>query len=158
MEVKKMTVPMKKRRVYDPFDQLRIMQQEMDEMFENFFSTPRRGELTAFGPRAPISDIEDKGDSFELQAELPGMKKEDINIEVGENSVTVSAEHKAEREDEKKNYYYHERTYSGYRRTFALPQEIDPDKVEAEYKNGVLRLNMKKVKLPELKTKHVKVK
>jgi HSP20 family protein len=153
-----MAVPMKKVRVYDPFDQLRSMQREMDEMFESFFSTPRRAELTAFGPRAPLSDIEDKGDSFELKAELPGMKKEDINIEVGENSLTVSAEHKAEKKDEKKNYYYHERTYSGYRRTFSLPQEIDPDKVEAEYKDGVLKLSMKKIKLPEPKTKQIKIK
>jgi HSP20 family protein len=153
-----MAVPMKKVRVYDPFDQLRLMQREMDEMFENFFSTPRRAEITALGPRAPLSDIVDKGDSFELKAELPGMKKEDINIEVGENSVRVSAQRKAEKKDEKKNYYYHERTYSGYRRTFALPSEIDPEKVEAEYKDGILKLNMKKLKLPEPKRKHVKIK
>jgi HSP20 family protein len=153
-----MTVPMKKRRIYDPFDQLRLMQREMDEVFDNFFSTPRRAEITAFGPRAPISDIVDKGDSFELSAELPGMRKEDINIEVGENSLTVSAEHKSEKKDEKKNYYYHERTYSGYRRTFALPQEIDPDKVEAEYKDGILKLNMKKVKLPEPKKREIRLK
>lgn len=153
-----MAVPMKKARVYDPFDQLRAMQQEMDDMFESFFSRRPGMDLTAVGPRAPLSDIEDKGDSFELKAELPGMNKEDIHIEVGENSVTVSAEHKGEKEKKDKSYYYHERTYSGFRRSFALPQEIDPDKVQAEFKNGLLTLNMKKIGLPEPKRKEVKIK
>jgi HSP20 family protein len=153
-----MTVPMKKRRIYDPFDQLRLMQREMDDLFENFFEHRPGRAMEKWGVVAPKSDIVDKGDSFELKADLPGMDKEDIKIEVGQDNVTISAERKGEKEEKKKNYYYHERTYSGYRRTFALPAEVDPNKVQAEFKNGVLSLNMKKVKLPPPKKREIKLK
>lgn len=153
-----MTVPMKKVRVYDPFEQLRRMQHEMDEMFESFFEHRPGRAMVEWGTRTPLSDIEDKGDAYVLRAELPGMNKEDIKIEVGQDTVTVSAERKGGKEEKKKNYYYCERTYSGYKRSFALPQEVNPDAVQAEYKSGILTVTMKKVRLPPPKRKEIKLK
>ena len=153
-----MAVPMKRVGVYDPFEQLRRMQREMDDMFETFLVQRPGRELTAWAPRAPLSEIEDKGDAFVLKAELPGMDKEEIKVEVGQDSVTISAEHKAEKQEEKKNFFFSERTYAGYKRSFALPAEINPDQVDADYKNGILTLTMKKVLLPLPKKKEIKLK
>ena len=153
-----MAVPMKRVGAYDPFEQMRRMQQEMDDMFESFLVQRPGNELAAWAPRAPLSEIEDKGDAFVLKAELPGMDKEEIRVEVGQDSVTISAEHKAEKQEGKKNYFFSERTYAGYKRSFALPAEINPDQVDAEYKNGILTLTMKKVMLPPPKKKEIKLK
>lgn len=136
-------------KVYDPFEDMRRLQKEMDDMFASFFERSHGGrEIMEWGFRAPLSDIEDKGDSIVVRAELPGMKKEDVKIEVDKDSVSIRAERKAATEEKKKNYYYCERSYSGYRRSFALPVEIDPDSVDAEYKDGILSVSMKKVQKP----------
>ncbi len=143
---------------YDPWWELKKMRKEMDDLFEGFFERGReRGEITVRGLRAPLSDLEDQGDSFVLKAELPGLNKEDIRIEVDKHSIVVSAERKGEKEEKKKSFYYCERTYSGYRRAFGLPEDIDPDSVQAEYNNGVLQVSMNKVKKTEEKKKKVQV-
>lgn len=142
---------------YDPFREMKRLQREMDEMFESFFVHPKgEGEWLM---RSPLSDLADKGDSFELAIELPGMKKDDIEVEADKNSVTVKAERKEMEEEKKKDYYYCERGYSGYMRTFGLPEEIDAGSVDAEYKNGVLTVTMKKLKpAEEEKKKKVDIK
>ncbi|MFH1394319.1 MAG: Hsp20/alpha crystallin family protein [Candidatus Micrarchaeota archaeon] len=129
------------KRYWDPFADMRRLMKEMDEAFESGSSLPAE-----WGPRMPLSDIEDKGDELVLTAELPGMQKEDIKIDIDRNSVTVSAERKHVDEKKKKDYYYCERSYSGYKRTFGLPEEIDPEGSEAEYREGLLKVTMKKVK------------
>jgi HSP20 family protein len=140
--------------VYDPFKEMRKLQKEMDEVFASFFERGRTGrELTAWGLRAPLSDIEDKGDSLLVTAELPDMDKEDIKITVDKDSLSISAERKGATEEKKKDYYYCERSYSGYRRVFHLPEEVDPEQVDAEYKKGVLRITLKKAKKGEKEEK-----
>lgn len=154
-----MAVPEKRREwIFDPFEEMRRMRLEMDEMFDKFFEMrwkPWAGEL-----RAPLMDLEDRGDALVLAAELPGMEKEDINIEVTPRSISVSAEKKGAVEEKKKDYYYYERAYSGYKRSLTLPVEINPDEVEAEYKHGILTVTMKKVKPtpPKEEKKKIKVK
>lgn len=137
---------MREIKIYDPFWEMRRMQKEMDDLFASFFERTRSGrELMEWGFRTPLSDIEDRGDSIVVTTELPGMRKEDIKIAVDKDSISISAERKEAVEEKKKNYYHCERAYSGYRRSFALPQEIDPDSVDAEYKDGVLKVTMKKI-------------
>lgn len=144
-------------RLYRPFERMRRLQEEMDELFEN---TLRLG--LGFGReewpiRTPLSDLVDKGDAFELKVELPGVDKEDIKITADKNSISISAERKKTEEEKKKNYYYCERTYTGYNRVFSLPEEIDPNKVDAEFKNGVLSVNLPKVRTSSTR-KEIKVK
>ncbi len=133
-----MSLPAK--RYWDPFSEMRRLMREMDDVFDNreVFSS------SDWNLRLPLSDIEDKGDSLVLTAELPGMRKEDINIEVDKDSVTISAERKVSSENEDRDYYCCERSYSGYKRAFALPTGIDPESVEASYDNGLLKLTLKK--------------
>ncbi|MEM2909251.1 MAG: Hsp20/alpha crystallin family protein [Candidatus Bilamarchaeaceae archaeon] len=141
-------------RVYDPFEEMRRRMREMDEMMESLFIRPRKEEWVI---RSPLSDLVDKGDKFELSVELPGMEKEDIHIEADKSSISISAERRKAEEEKKKNYYYCERSYTGYKRTFSLPEEIDPEAVDAEFKNGVLKVEMKKA-APRERKKEVKIK
>lgn len=142
---------------YSPSEEMRRLQREMDEVFESFFQAGRSGrELMAWGPRAPLSDVEDLGDALLVSAELPGMDKDDIKIVVDKDSLTISAERKSAKEE--KEYYYCERTYSGFKRVFHLPEEVNPDEVDASYEEGILKVEMKKINKPQIEKKEVKVK
>jgi HSP20 family protein len=162
LEVIEMALPVRRGFwLFDPFEEMKRMKNEMDEMFEHLFEMTEResrGHEVALREvwRRPLIDLEDKGDKLVLTAEFPGVDKEDIKIEVEPFSVTISAEKKKGVEEKKKDYYYCERSYTGYKRSIALPTEINPDDVEAEYKNGVLTITMKKVQ--PVKKKEVKVK
>jgi HSP20 family protein len=150
-----MALPMK----YNPFEEMRKLQKEMDEMFVSLIERGREErKMMEWRPRAPLSDIEDTKDSFKVTAELPGLDKEDIKIKVDKDSIEISAERKDVKEEKEKNFYYCERSYSGYRRRFGLPAEIDPNKVDAEYKNGILRVTMKKFGKEGKKVRNVKIK
>jgi HSP20 family protein len=143
---------------YDPFGDMRKLQKEMDDMFAAFFERGREGHaLMEWGTRVPLSDIEDLGDSLKVTVEMPGLEKDDIKISVDKDSVEISAERKATQEEKKKNYYHCERSYSSFRRVFGLPEEVNPDDVDAEYKDGVLMVTLKKAGKKEEK-KEVKIK
>ncbi len=154
-----MALPMKKEEARNPFDELARMQKEMDRIFSSMMERrPAWGDAFDWGMRVPVSDVMDRGDSFVIKAELPGMQKEDIKIECGDDSVSISAQRKSSEEEKKRNYYRMERTYSGYRRSFVLPQRVKPDSVDAEYKDGVLTVRLKKLKPSGKKMKSVRVK
>ena len=143
---------------YDPFGDMRRLQKDMDDMFAAFFERGLEGHsLKEWGPRVPLADIEDLGEALKLSVEMPGLEKEDIKISVDKDSVEISAERKQSQEEKKKNYYHCERSYSSFRRMFGLPEEVNPDEVDAEYKDGILRIMLKKAGKKEEK-KEVKIK
>ncbi|MCL5779936.1 MAG: Hsp20/alpha crystallin family protein [Firmicutes bacterium] len=90
-----------------------------------------------------ITDIVDKGDRFILEAELPGFNKEDINIEVDHNRLTISAKHGVSKEDIQENYIRKERRYGSFTRSFDI-SNIKADDIRAEYINGLLILDLPK--------------
>jgi HSP20 family protein len=148
----------------DPFEYMRKMQEEMDESFDRFFGrTARRPMLpaetgkreTTLAAREPLMDLIDEKDQYKVIMEVPGINKEDIDINVTEDSLTVRAESRTEQKKEEKGYYYQERRYGSFQRTFRLPGDILPDSASAEYKNGVLEIKMKKKQ--DAKTKEHKV-
>ena len=124
------TNPMRRPMNYDPF-------REMDELFFN--SPVRQAAVNPFK-----TDVIDKGNAFELDAELPGFKKEDIKLDIENDCLTISAERKFEENDEKPNFIKRERFYGSYSRSFDLTG-IDVDKIEASYTDGVLCLTLPKV-------------
>jgi HSP20 family protein len=137
----------------DPFEYMRRMQEEIDESFDAFFGRGyRRPMLTAetdkedtsLAPREPLMDLMDEKDKYKVIMEVPGINKEDIDISVTEDTVTVKAETRTEQKKEDKGYYYQERTYGSVQRSFSLPGEVLPDTAGAEYKNGVLTITLKK--------------
>lgn len=105
------------------------------------------------------TDILDKGDHYLLQAELPGFNKEDIQIDLNDNALTIRAEHKEENDqkDDQGNYIRRERKYGSFVRTFST-DGINPDAISAAYDNGVLELNLPKQALPESQTRRIEVK
>ena len=114
---------------------------------------------------APVSDnkrirtdIRDEGDKLILEAELPGFAKEDINIDITDNMLTLSAEHSTQSEDKDKEgkYIRRERSYGSYKRSFDLTG-IDPEGITAEYKSGILTLDLPKHQQEQPKSRRLEI-
>ena len=125
---------------FDPFNDL------VDDLFKGFLVRPLafengRGEAL---PRMKV-DVVEKNGAYLVTAELPGVRKEDINVAIDANEVTLSAEVKREKEVSQDERVLHtERVYGKVSRSFTLPQEIDDAKAEAKFKDGVLELTLPK--------------
>lgn len=99
--------------------------------------------------RMPAIDFIDKGDAFQLVAELPGVSKEDLDISISDNHIDIKAQHKDEKKEEKDNYLYQERSYMNFHRSLEFPEEILADTAEAKLEDGVLTISLPKKQLPE---------
>lgn len=130
-----MLVPYVRRNLsaFDPF-------RELDELERAFFGRDNL-KLSQFS-----TDIRDNGDEYLLEADLPGVKKEDIKLDLSDNILTISAERHSgyEEKDKKGSYVRVERSYGSYQRSFDTTG-IDVDKIDAEFKDGVLKLTMPKL-------------
>ena len=115
---------------YDPF-------RLFDEMERSFFKGSALGDFRA--------DLRDTGDAYELEADLPGVKKEDIKVDLDNNYLTISAERHAEKDekDKKGNYVRRERSYGSYSRSFDVTG-VQTEQITAEYTDGVLKLHLPK--------------
>ena len=101
------------------------------------------GELS-MGRWNPVVDIYDNDDSVVIKAELPGIEKEDIEIDVKDRVLTLKGERSSENEVKDDNYYRRERCFGKFERAFTLPADVDPDKIKADYKDGVLKIDIPK--------------
>lgn len=109
----------------------------LDDLERNFFGELSNN-VTHFR-----TDVVDQGDHYELRADLPGFKKDEIKIDLNDNTMTVSAEHKEETEEKKENYVRRERRYGSFSRSFDLTG-ISKENISAEYADGVLKLTLPK--------------
>ena len=94
--------------------------------------------------RAPSTDFADNEDEVTVSMELPGVDPNDVDINICGDRLTVRGEKKPEKEEKKKNYHYVERHYGGFHRTVQLPSGVDPEKIDATFKNGVLSISIAK--------------
>ncbi len=139
--------------------ELDTMQKRMNRLFNDFFSGREGdGDELISGTWNPAVDVVEHDDSFVIEAELPGMNKDDIKISVTNDILTIRGEKKIEKEDKKKNYHRTERSYGSFTRSFSLPGNIKSDKVDAEFKNGVLMVSVPKSEEAKPKQIDVKVK
>jgi len=124
---------------FDPFNDL------VDDLFKGFLVRPVAYEgRDAALPRMKV-DVTEKNGAYKVTAELPGVKKEDIHVDIDGAQVTLSAEVKQEKETAKDERVLHtERVYGKVSRSFTLPQELDETKVEARFRDGVLELELPK--------------
>ena len=105
----------------------------------------------------PAANIEEKDNEFVITLAVPGVKKEDINVEVHDNIITISSETEDSSEETEKNYSRKEYSYSSFSRTFKLPQNVKEDMIEANYENGELILQLPKMEAEVKKAKKITV-
>ena len=125
-----------------------------DSLFEPFL---REGEELATESFVPAVDIREEEEKYILEAELPGMKKEDVHIEVKDGVLTFSGERKSEHEEKTDKYTRVERSHGTFKRTFSLPEHVEEEKIEAAYKDGVLTMTLPKGEKAKPKQIDVKV-
>jgi len=124
----------------------------MNRLFSEVFSRPRDEEGAWFaGAWTPPVDIYDTNDALVLKAELPGFSKEDVSVELKDNTLILKGERKREAEVKEENYHRLERAYGAFQRSFSLPATVDQEKVKANYKDGVLELRLPKVEVAKPK-------
>lgn len=104
---------------------------------------------------SPAVDVIENDKNFEIQVAVPGMKKDDFNIEVEDNNLIISGERKFEKEDSDNTYHTVENQYGYFKRTFNLPDIVNVDKIDAKYQDGILKLTLPK---DEKKTQKSKIK
>jgi HSP20 family protein len=140
---------------YDPFRDLRTLQDEMNRLFSGTFSRGSQDEVLR-GAWSPSVDIFENKNEIVLEAELPGMTAEDVNISIENNVLTLHGERKFEKKDESDNFHRVERSYGSFTRSFTLPPTVSSENANAEFNNGVLRLTL--AKREEAKPRRIEIK
>jgi len=141
------------RGIDDMFGEFR---RSFDDMMRPFFPLAEIEQELRLPTRYAQVDLVDNGDSFVVNAELPGFTKDQVDVQINKDGVAIRAECKNEKEDKRKNYLHRERAYSSLQRFIAFPEEVDPTKVEGSMKDGVLELKVpKKEPKPEEKPRKV---
>lgn len=135
------------------------LRQEMDRLSDNFFhhrfpAFPAMRDLMHWDPfrqfgdwmgaQTPHVDLTETDKGIEVVAELPGMEQKDIEVELKDDVLTLRGEKKEEREEAKKGYHLSERRFGSFRRSFRLPSEVEQNKISAEFKDGVLTIELPK--------------
>ncbi len=141
---------------YNPNNSLFGLKSNMDKLFDEFFGLDKGIWPESALNVVPAVDLEETEDAFKITAELPGMTKKDIKITLENNVLSISGEKKAEKETKDKNYHRVERSYGKFHRAFELPGVVNREKIEAEYKDGILSISVPKTE--EAKPKQIEVK
>ncbi|MFQ5658260.1 MAG: Hsp20/alpha crystallin family protein [Candidatus Methylomirabilales bacterium] len=141
---------------WDPFQDLISLQERMNRLFDQTVarSCGERGGGVG-GTWAPAVDIYETADSVVLNAELPGLSKDDIDIQVRDHVLTLRGERRLEKEGKQENYLLVERAYGSFQRAFTLPPSIQADKIRAVFKSGVLEVSIPKG--DEARPKQIKI-
>lgn len=123
---------------------LREMQHQMDRLFEEFSAWPSL-ESQATGTISPRCNVSEDAANYYVKFEIPGIKKDQIKVELNNNVLSVSAEKKEESKKEDEKQYFAEFSYGSYFRSMTLPTTVDEKKVDASFENGVLSLRLPKI-------------
>lgn len=145
---------------WDPFRDLLSLRSNIDRLFEETLGLTRTSdEAVEWGKTtvwAPPVDIEETDDKIVVRVEIPGMKQDEIDIQLGGDTLTIRGERKFEKEDKGKNYLRLERNYGSFSRSFNLGIPVQQDKVSAHYQDGILQVELPKAE--EAKPKQIKIK
>lgn len=147
---------------WDPFNEMALLSENLNKIFNRFFDegllSPKksmfRDELFR-GKWSPDVDIYETKDSIIVKADLPGIQKDKVKVEVKDNVLTIRGERKEEKEINGNNVYRVERQYGEFYRSFSLPGKVDASKIKAKYKDGILEVTLPKPE--EAKGKEIKV-
>jgi HSP20 family protein len=129
---------------WDPFSEMLTLRDAMNRLIEESFVRPGTTAVALPGRAGFRADLRETENEYVLEASLPGVKPEDIDISVEGNQVSIRAETKAEEEKQGERYLFRERSYGRFQRTLTLPTNIQADQVNAELNNGILTLTLPK--------------
>lgn len=141
---------------WDPFRDIITLRERMDKMFEDSlarFRMPEEAGMPTFW--SPSVDIYETDENIVLKAELPGVDKKEVSVEVKDSILVLKGERKREKEVKEENYHRVERSFGTFMRSFSLPVSVKQDQVKAKFKDGVLEVTLPKSE--EVKPKQVKV-
>jgi len=130
-----------------PFRELSAMQDRMNRLFKDALGrTKAIKEEVERGVWTPPVDIYETAEDLVIKAELPGLSTDDVSVRVDESVLTLKGDRKREAGVDRENYHLIERSYGHFRRSFVLPENVDPEGVQARFKDGVLRIAIPKLK------------
>ena len=144
-----------------PFSDLTRWERDMERMMDNFFDRrmrqwwPEKWFGSEGATTAPALDIYEDKDDLVVKAELPGLDKDNVEVNLTDHALIIKGEKKKEEETRQENYFRSERSYGTFVRSLQLPKDVQADKVKATFKNGILEIRMPKTE--EAKAKEIKV-
>lgn len=141
---------------YDPFRELRSLQDEVNRLFTGAFPKTTLQEEILRGAWSPNVDIFENKDKLVLEAELPGMKTEEVDVSIENSVITISGERKFEKKGEADSYHRVERAYGSFSRSFTLPQTVTAEGATADFNDGILSIALPKRE--ETKARKIEVK
>ena len=143
---------------WDPFRELEEVSDRLNRMFARPATRAANGKETMIvADWTPSVDISETEGEYQIKAEIPDVRKEDVKVTLEDGVLTIQGERKHEKEEKGKKYHRIERSYGSFVRTFSLPDVIDEEKVKAEFKEGVLNLSLPKSEKAKPKAIDVKV-
>ncbi|HMA76151.1 MAG TPA: Hsp20/alpha crystallin family protein [Candidatus Krumholzibacteriaceae bacterium] len=140
---------------FRPSSGLTAKEDSFNRILDSFFGFNNIAEANREACFTPRVNIKEDDDAFEISAELPGMKKKEISIEVQDGALAIRGEKNFKKEKENDNYHILERSHGKFERTFMLPEYVDIEKIDAEYNDGVLKVNIPKTE--HAKPREVKI-
>ncbi|THJ20975.1 MAG: Hsp20/alpha crystallin family protein [Nitrospira sp. CG24E] len=143
---------------WDPFRELEDMSDRLNRMFNRPALPKTNGKETmVVADWVPSVDVTESEGEYQIKAEIPDVKKEDVKVTLEDGVLTIQGERKQEKEEKGKKYHRVERSYGSFIRSFTLPDLVDEEKVKAEFKDGVLNLQLPKSEKAKPKAIEVKV-
>ena len=158
MKILEKWIPFRVAPSWDPIRELEEMQSRWASLFSRQMLLPEaREEQFSLTEWTPPVDIAEDDKEYTIKAELPGVNKEDVKVTVEGGVLSITGERKSEKEEKDKKYHRIERTYGSFVRSFTLPEGTASDKINAEFKDGVLKLHLPKDEKAKPKTVDVKI-
>ncbi len=142
---------------FDPFREFANLQERM-EYFNRLFNGMQESDTRAKIDFVPTVNTREADDAYYIEVDLPGVKKEDVSIDVNENVITISGERKVEEERKDDEFYRVESVYGKFERSFTLPDDVDTDNIEAKMNDGVLTVKIPKVQVVDKAPKKIEIK
>ncbi len=139
---------------WNPFKELQSLQERMDQIWDSSIASNK--DQLSRGDWLPQVDIFEKDKNVVIKAELPGMKKDDIDVSIENNVLTLKGKREMEKEISESDFHRIERAYGTFIRSFSLPKTVDAEKIKASYNDGVLMLTLPKAKEAEPKRIEIK--
>ncbi|MER8388856.1 Hsp20/alpha crystallin family protein [Mesorhizobium sp. M0166] len=137
-------------------DPLTSFHRQIDRLFDDFFAPMT--EATTAGDLWPSVDVYETDQAYKVTAELPGLEQKDVELKLRDNTLSITGEKRSEHKESDRGHTYSERSYGRFQRTIPLEAEIDADKVQATFKNGVLTVELPKNPAAKDKTRRIEVK